>query len=126
MTFMATHIDSIETASLLEHESCDDEPTTECSPDTISHVRLSAAETRRAYLCIALLMVLRTLYQFMVELPYVRLYELVICRATDMSALSLQHRLDEAACKVPAIQNRLASVMGLKMTFDALPGRFLE
>ena len=34
--------------------------------------------------------------------------------------------IDEQLCKIPAIQNELAGLVGWKFTFDALPGELSE
>lgn len=62
----------------------------------------------------------------MVEVPTIKLFEQAICNRY-YSDQSIHPRVtapdvDERLCKIPAIQNELASLTGLKFTFDALPG----
>lgn len=62
----------------------------------------------------------------MVEVPTIKLFEQAICNQY-YSDQSIHLRIatsdiDEGLCKVPAIQNELAALTGLKFTFDALPG----
>lgn len=57
----------------------------------------------------------------LIELPLVRLVEHAACRdylgnATDDGG--------ETACKVPIIQDKLATVLGYKWAFDSLPCKF--
>lgn len=58
----------------------------------------------------------------MVEVPTIKLFEQAICNRYYHSA---HHRstpdIDEGLCKIPAIQDELATLTGLKFTFDALP-----
>ena len=61
----------------------------------------------------------------MVEVPTIKLFEQAICNRyySDQSIhLRTAQDIDEGLCKVPAIQNELATLTGLKFTFDALPG----
>ena len=62
----------------------------------------------------------------MVEVPSIKLFEQAICdryynrqRGLDFSP---EQSVDEHLCKIPQIQNELANLVGLKFTFDALPG----
>lgn len=67
----------------------------------------------------ASLFTLKFLVQFVsgvLELPLLRLVERTICR----NQLGIMGG-DEARCKVPAVQDKLALVMGLKFGFEALP-----
>ena len=63
----------------------------------------------------------------MVEVPTIKLFEQAICnRYYSNHPL---HRptvlnVDEGLCKIPTIQKELATLTGLKFTFDALPGLF--
>lgn len=62
----------------------------------------------------------------MVEVPTIKLFEQAICNRY-YSQQSIHPSLaapdiDEGLCKIPAIQNELAALTGLKFTFDALPG----
>ena len=61
----------------------------------------------------------------MVEVPTIKLFEQAICNR--YYAEQSIHRpatldVDEGLCKIPAIQDELAILTGLKFTFDALPG----
>ena len=62
----------------------------------------------------------------MVEVPTIKLFEQAICnRYYSEQSIHLRTRapeVDERYCKIPAVQNELASLTGLKFTFDALPG----
>lgn len=62
----------------------------------------------------------------MVEVPTIKLFEQAICnRYYSDQSIHLRTNapdIDEGLCKIPAIQNELASLTGLKFTFDALPG----
>ena len=63
----------------------------------------------------------------MVEVPTIKLFEQAICNRYYYSHQSIHPSLaapdvHEALCKIPAIQNELAALTGLKFTFDALPG----
>lgn len=73
--------------------------------------------TRVFWYCLALMFLLR-LTITAVELPLLRLVEQVICKAylgTDIDGI------DEKACKIPAVQDKVAKIMGYRSTFDALP-----
>ena len=62
----------------------------------------------------------------MIEVPTIQLFEQAICnRYYSNQSLHLPlpaPDIDETLCKVPAIQKELATLTGLKFTFDALPG----
>ena len=60
-----------------------------------------------------------------IEVPTIKLFEQAICnRYYSEEAIHRQATpdIDERLCKVPAIQDELATLTGLKFTFDALPG----
>ena len=62
----------------------------------------------------------------MVEVPSIKLFEQAICnryynRHKEL-AFSFENSVDEHLCKIPPIQDELANLVGLKFTFDALPG----
>lgn len=61
----------------------------------------------------------------MVEVPSIKLFEQAICNRYynrhEELTLSSGQPVDEHLCKIPAIQNELANLVGLKFTFDALP-----
>lgn len=62
-----------------------------------------------------------------VEVPMIKLFEQAICNRyyndhQDVHGL-FSKASDERLCKIPAIQNELAGLVGLKFTFDALPGQ---
>lgn len=60
-----------------------------------------------------------------VEVPTIKLFEQAICnRYYSEEAIHPRATpdIDERLCKVPAIQDELATLTGLKFTFDALPG----
>ncbi|KAL9101837.1 MAG: hypothetical protein Q9163_002940, partial [Psora crenata] len=63
----------------------------------------------------------------MVEVPMIKLFEQAICNhyydnvagmTTTLAGLNVAERY----CKIPAIQDELSELIGLKFTFDALPG----
>lgn len=61
----------------------------------------------------------------MVEVPTIKLFEQAICNryySEQSIHLRATQDIDEGLCKIPAIQNELAALTGLKFTFDALPG----
>ena len=64
----------------------------------------------------------------MVEVPTIKLFEQAICNryysnhSTDPVHLRSTPDVHEGLCKIPAIQKELATLTGLKFTFDALPG----
>ena len=61
----------------------------------------------------------------MVEVPTIKLFEQAICNRyyaeQSISRLATLD-IDEGLCKIPAIQDELAILTGLKFSFDALPG----
>ena len=63
----------------------------------------------------------------MVEVPMIKLFEQAICDRyyavhSDL-VTAVTGPVEERLCKIPAIQNELAALVGWKFTFDALPGR---
>ena len=81
-------------------------------------------------ICTFVLQFLTYFAKHMVEVPMIRLFERAICNRyyasidTDTPNFALIHvaNVDESRCKIPPIQNELAGLVGLKFTFDALPG----
>jgi len=63
----------------------------------------------------------------MVEVPMIKLFEQAICNRYYATSDELVHAtgqpVEERFCKIPPIQNELAGLVGLKFTFDALPGQ---
>lgn len=63
----------------------------------------------------------------MVEVPMIKLFEQVICNryyaAHDELLYPKGQSIEERLCKIPPIQKDLAGLVGLKFTFDALPGQ---
>ena len=60
-----------------------------------------------------------------IEVPTIKLFEQAICNryyTYESTHPSPIQDVDEGRCKIPAIQNELAALTGLKFTFDALPG----
>jgi hypothetical protein len=54
----------------------------------------------------------------LLELPMIRLVELIVCRRY----IGIGSRdIDEEACKIPIVQNKVAFIIGYKTTLDALP-----
>jgi hypothetical protein len=74
----------------------------------------------RSYLPFALY-ILSAFATLLIEVPIVRLTEQALCnrhfRTIGTSGI------EEAACKIPEIQDLLAKIVGWKMSFDALPGK---
>ena len=66
----------------------------------------------------------------MVEVPLIRLLEGAICNRyyalNGHLTTAATGSVNEGMCKIPPIQNELASIVGLKFTFDALPGKYHE
>lgn len=63
------------------------------------------------------------LAKHMVEVPTIKLVEQAICNRYYAQQESPSHTdVRERYCKIPAIQDELAAITGLKFTFDALPG----
>ena len=61
----------------------------------------------------------------MVEVPLIKLLEQAICNryyAIDELVDAATGPISEGMCKIPAIQDELASIVGWKFSFDALPG----
>lgn len=63
----------------------------------------------------------------MVEVPTIKLFEQAICnryyKAHGKISTPAAGSVDEHLCKISPIQNELAGLVGLKFTFDALPGQ---
>ena len=63
----------------------------------------------------------------LLEVPLIRLFETAICnrhyllRGNAIIAF-VNDDVDESACKIPAVQDLLANVVGWKISFDAIPG----
>ena len=64
----------------------------------------------------------------MVEVPMIKLFEQAICNryyhGLRNSASIRGQPVEENLCKITPIQNELAALVGLKFTFDALPGQY--
>ena len=59
----------------------------------------------------------------MVEVPMIKLFEQAICdRYYAAHTGAGVSPIREQYCKIPEVQNELASLTGWKFTFDALPG----
>ena len=66
----------------------------------------------------------------LLEVPTVRLLEKAICQRyyLDLGPLRriiLEDEVNESNCKIPMVQEVLSSVIGWKMSFDAIPGTCL-
>lgn len=91
---------------------------------------LRNGNSRRVLICVFGLIVLNQFCSYLTEVPIVRLIEKVICekhhegRGDDID-LKFDGDVDEKLCKIPAIQSELAKIIGLKSTFDAIPGKYL-
>lgn len=62
---------------------------------------------------------------YLLEVPTVILFEKVICDSYYRQHPISNGVIDESLCKLSPIQTRLADIMGLKSSFDAIPGKFL-
>lgn len=107
---------AFETEALLVREREEDDPR------PLQYSQQPASQRLRLCICLILLMTCRAFYQFIAEIPFVRLFERVICRSHLDSLLTPEREIDEELCKAPAVQDRLALVMGMKMMFDGIPG----
>ena len=66
----------------------------------------------------------------MVEVPTIKLFEQAICNryyrshsSHEVLVIAGGQLVEERYCKIAPIQNELAALVGLKFTFDALPGK---
>jgi hypothetical protein len=87
--------------------------------DVIESEYNKALATQVFWFCLAM-MFLPRLAITALELPLLRLVERTICKAylgTDIGGI------DEQACKIPVVQDKVAKIMGYRTTFDALPCR---
>lgn len=85
--------------------------------DVTASGRVQTLYTRVFWCCLALMLLLR-LTNIILELPLLRLVEQIICKAyLDTDVVDI----DEQACKIPEVQDKVAKVMGYRTTFDALP-----
>ena len=73
--------------------------------------------------------VLNLLFRFaysLLEVPTVRMIEYAIChRQVDevkLDVMTILSKASETSCKAAAIQGQVASTVGWKMSFDAIPG----
>ena len=61
-----------------------------------------------------------------IEVPIIKLFEQAICdryyAASRGGLYAATQPVKEGLCKIPAVQNELADLVGWKFTFDALPG----
>jgi hypothetical protein len=57
----------------------------------------------------------------LLEIPIIRLVEQAICNKHFRSVSGQPPPLDEKACKIPEIQQRLGHLMGVKIAVDAIP-----
>jgi hypothetical protein len=76
---------------------------------------------RRYFICIFSLKFVVQFVFALIEIPFVRLLEVAACTKYYHQHAGL---LDESEldCKIEAIQNKVALLLGLKFTFDAIPG----
>lgn len=113
----------METETLLEHdknENNEHEDTNIDKQSSLVSKPPDLSSQHRIYICLALLIACRTFYEFMSELLFVQLYEQTICK--PYYTAELVPDANEEMCKIPAIQNKPAFVIGLETTFDAIPG----
>lgn len=66
--------------------------------------------------------------QFLLEVPTVRMIEYAVCHQqldyVGLRAASMLPELDETVCKLAAVQEQVARLVGWKMSFDAVPGGY--
>lgn len=74
---------------------------------------------RRYYLCVFTLKFVIQFVAALLELPLVQLLEVKVCREHNGY---LNQAPQKSNCKVPNVQNKVALLLGLKVTFDAIPG----
>lgn len=103
------------TEPLLQDEDNDDFPPSG---------RLQWFRDRRFYICIFLLKFTLTFYTTIFDLPLVRLVERAVCVEYYKAQASGPDWQDvqENMCKIVPIQNKLAYVLGFRLSFYALPG----
>ncbi len=80
----------------------------------------------RILICTFCLQFLNYFAKHMVEVPSIKLFEQSICNRYYASKGGLfpatNGTVDESLCKIQPVQDELAQLVGLKFTFDALPG----
>lgn len=76
-------------------------------------------------ICTFCLQFLTYFAKHMVEVPMIKLFEQAICNryyaSQGQAVFGTLSDVDESHCKIPAVQDELAGLVGLKFTFDALP-----
>lgn len=84
---------------------------------------------RRPILLINLLFVLNGLGYFISVAPQTQLFENIICdayyRSGALHTASKQQNPSRDPCKVPAVQEALATIFGFQTFFDGIPGLLL-
>jgi MFS family permease len=72
---------------------------------------------------LAVIILFNLFSNYMLVIPALRLYENAICRQYYHKRDGKWYSdIDEGQCKIPEIQSSLATLIGWKMAFDALPG----
>jgi hypothetical protein len=79
---------------------------------------------RRFYVCIFLLKFALTFYWTIFDLPLVRLVERAVCQEfyKGLASGPKWRDVQEDMCKLAPIQNKLAYVLGFRLSFYAIPG----
>lgn len=60
----------------------------------------------------------------LLELPLVSLFERVICNVHYRQNPLHVRDVEEKWCKITPVQDELSNIVGWKLCFDALPGKF--
>lgn len=113
---------------LLSDENLDESINLDAPTVANSPIQQTRALNEREWYNIARLAIVIFLYTFnyyLLVIPTQQLYENAICREyyKDRVWTTLQNP-NENRCKVPQIRSRLATLLGWKMSFDAVPGLF--
>ena len=72
----------------------------------------------QTYVWIFVLQFITNFSFYLVSVPIVKLFEQRVCE----TYYGRNYDGDESLCKIPTIQDKVAYLLGLKATFDALPG----
>jgi hypothetical protein len=106
---------------LMEHDPLlgDEAPPNHVSePDLLDSSPVKVGRRRSFVFCIIALEFCIKFSATLLELPMIRLVESIVCqRVVDTSI----DDINEEACKIAAVQNKVAFILGYKTTLDALP-----
>lgn len=104
----------------MEHQRFLAEARPSFTSDESQHLTLDSGRNHLQlfYCCIFILKLSIQFSSALLELPLVRLIERAVCR----TYLSIDaDEIEERLCKTPLVQNKVAIILGYKLTFDALP-----